>query len=436
MKNQKTKKIFWKIFRPIAVLLVLFAIASFAFNYFSIDRFVKIHAEESITEAFNDIKKQLNDFKNSGAKDFTLKESSNLISKGNDTKVFVYDKDYKDLAIFDNSVYKDSEMTSFISSLLMNYELEENTLTTINFNNREYLANTYEASSGLNINERYFVVVQDMTEKTVLLQEGLRNMLLMQIIILLFAVFTVYRIAIDLSKPITELSEESNKYIVGKGVTISEKQIDITEVESLRSTLYNMQKKIDEEDKRKNTIYENVAHDLRTPLVSILGYADGIKSGIVKDTKKACDVIIKTGNQLKEMIENILILSRFDNETYTPTYEDIELISLLKEQIDLIKIIDNNKKISLVYNDKNITKKLESEYKLLTINTDKKLLTRIIQNLLSNAIKYSNSEITVAVVAKPTKPFETLKQQSTEINITNDGPTLNKKNLNNIFTRY
>ena len=162
--------------------------------------------------------------------------------------------------------------------------------------------------------------------------------------------------------------------------------------------------------------------------MSILGYADGLKSGIIKDKKKACDVIIKTGNQLKEMIENILILSRFDNETYVSTYEDVKLVEFLMEQIELTKVIDNNKKIDLVINSKKITSANNlSKYDNLIVNTDKKLLTRIIQNLLSNAIKYAESKIIVSADNKNKK---------TIISIFNDGVGINKKDLKNIFTRY
>ena len=327
------------------------------------------------------------------------------------------------VAIFDNSVYINSEMTNFISTLLMNYELEENVLTTINFNGREYLANTYVASDSLNIDEKYFVVIQDLTEKKAYIKNSLQSVILIQMILLLIAVLIVYKVAKDISTPITNLAEDSEKYVVGKGVTISEKNIDIEEVETLRNTLYDMQQNIDKESKRKNTIYENVAHDLRTPLVSILGYADGLKSGIIKDQKKACDIIIKTGNQLKEMIENILMLSRFDNDTYKPTYENIDLLDFISEQVELMKVIDSDKKLII-----------KSELDNARIYTDRKLLIRIIQNILSNAIKYANSTVTITL--SKSKHKNRSGEPQFIISISDDGDGISEKDVNNIFSRY
>lgn len=411
MKNHKTKKIFIKIFVPIASILIIFAIVSFAYNYISIDRFVKDNAKEKIIEAFDEVKRQLDDFEKSDAETFALQASESLLNQDNNTRVYVYDDNFKEVALFDNTIYIDKEMTSFLSDLLSNYELEEDVLTTIEFNDREYLANTYVTGNDLKIAEKYFVVVQDLTEKTRLIKESLSNIIAIQVLMLILAVIIVYKIALDLSKPIIKLSDESGRYVVGKGITIDEEVTDIREVESLRDTLYKMQEKIEADDKRKSTIYENVAHDLRTPLVSILGYADGLKSGIIKNKNKACDVIIRTGNQLKEMIENILVLSRFDNETYKSVREEVNVNDLIREQVEMVKLIDSEKKVS--FEEKNE----------VVINTDKKLITRIIQNLLSNAIKYAKSSVVVNL-------------SKNVIKITDDGEGISRKDINNIFRRY
>lgn len=417
--HKKTHKIFWKIFLPTVQIIILFAVVSFAYNYFSTDKFVKGNAKDAITEALVDINNQLQQFSYLQDEPFILNASKELLNQGSSTKVYVYDEDFNEITIFNNTFYQNQELTHFISSLLQNYELDEDVFTNIRLHNVHYLANAYVTPNDINIKEKYFVVLQDLTDKTLLIRESLRNIIVIQIIILLIAIFTIYRIARDLSKPIINLSAESSAYVVGKGITIDENASDISEIETLRSSLYNMQEKINAEDKRKNTIYENVAHDLRTPLVSILGYADGLKTGIIKDKKKACDVIIKTGNQLKEMIENILILSRFDNETYKGVFEDINLIDLINEQIEVIKIINRDIKISLITDEDNE----------IIINSDKKLITRIIQNLLSNAIKYAKSEIIINV--KKSKANSSL-----DISITDDGDGIKKKDLQNIFTRY
>ncbi len=417
--RKKQRKIFGKIFWPIVSILVLFAIVTLLFNYFSVDRFVKENAKEKLEVAYNDVREQIRNFVASSDKDFKLMPSENLVNQSNNTKVYVFDDNYKEVALFDNTIYIDSEMTSFLADLLINFELEEGVLTTIRFNGREYLANTYEANSNLNISEKYFVIVQDLTDKTLLLRENSKNMLIVQILILMLTVLIVFIVARDLSKPLIKLSKESEEYIIGKGITIDADKMTIEELEILRESLYNMQQKIDEENNRKNTIYENVAHDLRTPLVSILGYADGLKNGIIKDKNKACDVILRTGNQLKEMIENILVLSRFDNDTYKSNKEEIDLIDLINEQVEMVKAIDESKKV-MFENDL-----ADSE----VIFSDRKLIIRIVQNLLSNAIKYAKEKVII-------KLSNVTGKTAYKIIVADDGEGIDENNIENIFTRY
>ena len=429
--SRKSKKIFSKIFWPIVQIVVIFAVATFLINYFSIDRFVKDNAKEKLNEAYNDVVGQIDDFKISGENAFTLKPSEHLVNQSNNTQVYVFDKDYNEVLLFDNNIYIDREMLSFLSSLLSDYELEEGVLTNITFNQKEYIANTYVTSDSLNIREKYFVVIQELTGKSNLLRESSRQLFLIQLIVLALVILTVYLVARDLSKPIIKLSKDSEEYVIGKGVTIGNESITTTELESLRLSLTNMQKKIDEESNRKNTIYENVAHDLRTPLVSILGYADGLKSGIIKDKNKACDVILRTGNQLKEMIENILVLSRFDNDTYKGNTEELSLVDLISEQVETVKVIDESKKV--------IFENLLDDEGLVI--SDRKLLVRIIQNLLSNGIKYAKSKVIINIMDMGSKSMQTIStpidgSYKYVISIADDGKGIDTKNLQNIFTRY
>lgn len=429
--SRKSKKIFSKIFWPIVQIVVIFAVATFLINYFSIDRFVKDNAKEKLNEAYNDVVSQIDNFKISGENTFTLKPSEHLVNQSNNTQVYVFDKDYNEVLLFDNNIYIDRDMLSFLSSLLSDYELEEGVLTNITFNQKEYIANTYVTSDTLNIREKYFVVIQELTGKSNLLRESSRQLFLIQLIVLVLVILTVYLVARDLSKPIIKLSKDSEEYVIGKGVTIGNESITTTELESLRLSLANMQKKIDEESNRKNTIYENVAHDLRTPLVSILGYADGLKSGIIKDKNKACDVILRTGNQLKEMIENILVLSRFDNDTYKGNTEELSLVDLISEQVETVKVIDESKKVIFenVLDDEGL------------VISDRKLLVRIIQNLLSNGIKYAKSKVIINIMDMGSKSMQTISTPIDSsykyvISIADDGKGIDTKNLQNIFTRY
>lgn len=401
---KKNKSIFTKIFLPIAIIIVLFAIISIYYAYYFIDINVKNDARIKIEDQYNEL--------------LYLDINNKLLhmQEIEGSTIVLFNDTYEFIKYYDDDKRAENNLIDFISGLLLNYELNSDIITTIKFENKEYLAKAYQTNSKSLFEAKYIVILQSLSNKKELIKRSLRNILIIYGFLQIILLIVTYMIAKDISIPLKRLSVDSNRFTIGNEITISNKKIGIKEVESLRETLQKMQKSINEEDKEKNIIYENVAHDLRTPLVSILGYADGIRTGIVKDTKKAANIIIKTGNQLKMLVENILLLSRFQNKTYEKSIEEYEMDFLLNEQIEQVKFIDTDKNI--IFNKSNDT---------IKICIDKKIFERIMQNLLSNAIRHANKNITIS-----------LHKEKNEIRIVvnNDGNVLSEDVKEHLFERY
>lgn len=403
----KSKSIYRKILFPIIQIFLFFVVITFAAQYFYIDKYVKDSAKNKISQIYTSLNENI---ENIDTKNELL---SSLVKDSNGTSIFVYDEN-------NNEVLKvgdagNEKLSTYIKNLLDDYELEDGIVTIIRFDKKEYLARMCENYLLKDEGHKYYVIIQELTEKAVYIKSALKNLILLYIVLLIIVLITVTFIARQISKPIIKLAKESEQFVIGKDLTISRNNIDIVEVESLKKSLINMQEKINEDDKKQKKTYENISHDLRTPLVSIIGYADALRTGIIKDKKKAGNIIFNTGNQLKEMVENILVLSRLDNGTYEVKKEEINIEELLQQQIELLNIIDTNKNIEVdIKSDK-------------VINTDRRLFTRIIQNLLANAIKYSDKKIIIKTYEKKKKIF---------IEIENDGKEIGKEDLKHLFDRY
>lgn len=403
----KNKSIYKKILFPIVQMFLLFIILSFVVQYFYIDKYVKNSAKEKVSQIYTSLNENLKNSENNQQK---LK---NLIKDSNGTSIYVYDEELEEILKVGNN--GNEELSNFIKELLFNFELEEGAITLVRFDKKEYLARMYENYSLNNNKNQYYIIIQELTEKSIFIKEALKDLIIIYIILLILVLITVAIIARQISKPIIKLANESEKFVVGNEPTITREKINIEEVETLKKSIISMQERINEDDKKQKKTYENISHDLRTPLVSIIGYADALRTGILKDNKKAGDVIFNTGNQLKEMVENILILSRLDNGTYKEKKEKINIFELLQQQIELLNIIDTKKEIDVdIKNEKNII-------------TDKRLLTRIIQNLLANAIKYSEKKVSIKVYEENEKYF---------IEVFNDGKEIQKEDLEHLFDRY
>jgi two-component system sensor histidine kinase VicK len=138
------------------------------------------------------------------------------------------------------------------------------------------------------------------------------------------------------------------------------------------------------------------AHELRSPIQPILGLAEILRSRKEKETEKQDEllaIIIRNAKRLKELTENILDITRIENQSLNLHKEVINVDDLILKTLEDIKSQTNYKKsIRLIYDDS----KKESSSPLL-VEADRERLIQVISNLLSNAIKFTKEEGTITV---------------------------------------
>ena len=138
------------------------------------------------------------------------------------------------------------------------------------------------------------------------------------------------------------------------------------------------------------------AHELRSPIQPILGLAEILRSRKERETKKQDElltIIIRNAKRLQELTENILDITRIENQSLNLHKEVINVDDLILKTLEDIKSQTNYKKsIRLIYDDS----KKESSSPLL-VEADRGRLIQVISNLLSNAIKFTKEEGTITV---------------------------------------
>lgn len=146
-------------------------------------------------------------------------------------------------------------------------------------------------------------------------------------------------------------------------------------------------------EKHRQEFTANVSHELKTPLQSIIGSAELMENGIVKDedVPRFVGRIRKEASRLVTLIDDIIRLSQMD-EGIEMQYEDVSLFALSEEICDTLSDAAKMKNVSLqVTGDDGV------------INGVRRLLYEVVYNLCDNAIKYSNlgGSVKVSVVQKP-----------------------------------
>jgi two-component system sensor histidine kinase VicK len=138
------------------------------------------------------------------------------------------------------------------------------------------------------------------------------------------------------------------------------------------------------------------AHELRSPIQPILGLAEILRSRKEKETEKQDEllaIIIRNAKRLKELTENLLDITRIENQSLNLHKEVVNVDDLIIKTLEDIKSQTNYKKsIRLIYDDS----KKESSSPLL-VEADRGRLIQVISNLLSNAIKFTKEEGTITV---------------------------------------
>jgi two-component system, OmpR family, sensor histidine kinase VicK len=162
--------------------------------------------------------------------------------------------------------------------------------------------------------------------------------------------------------------------------------------------------KLSEELKYQENVHRQfinvAAHELRSPIQPILGLAEILRSRKERETNEKQDellaIIIRNAKRLKELTENILDITRIENQSLNLHKEVVNMDELISKALEDIKSQTNYKKsIRLIYDDS----KKESSSPLL-VEADRGRLIQVISNLLNNAIKFTKEEGTITVATE------------------------------------
>ena len=124
----------------------------------------------------------------------------------------------------------------------------------------------------------------------------------------------------------------------------------------------------------------NVSHELKTPLTSISGYAEIMKNGLVRpeDTQLFAERIYKEARRLINLIEDIIKISKLDDESVELEKEDVDLYELSREVISRLLGEANAKKVTMIVQGEHVI-----------YHGIRQILDEMVYNLCENAIKYN-----------------------------------------------
>ncbi|MEA4831367.1 MAG: vancomycin resistance histidine kinase VanS [Oscillospiraceae bacterium] len=194
------------------------------------------------------------------------------------------------------------------------------------------------------------------------------------------------------------------------------------ELNQVRESALRNAKLARDEEQRKNDLIVYLAHDLKTPLTSVIGYLTLLRDepDISQELRaKYTGIALDKAERLEDLINEFFDITRFNLTAITLDYENINLSRMLEQIINEFNPILAEK--GLRWNT--------AVQPNIDISCDPGKLERVFDNLIRNAVNYSYPQTDIRLSML-------LKENNVEIQVCNRGKTIAPEKLNRIFEQF
>ncbi|WP_372995369.1 vancomycin resistance histidine kinase VanS [Lutispora sp.] len=238
------------------------------------------------------------------------------------------------------------------------------------------------------------------------------------VVMLKFSISWFTRYFDEISTGMDKLTEESDDEItLSPELDFMEKKLN-----QIKSNLEKQKKAALDAEQRKNDLVVYLAHDLKTPLTSVIGYLsllDEAPDMPPEQKAKYVGITLEKAYRLEQLINEFFEITRFNLQTIVLNKEKINLLFMLQQMADEFYPIltPQRKQVSINVPDG------------LTLWGDADKLARVFNNILKNAIAYSYENSVIEISAK-------LQDNNIVITFTNQGNPIPQAKLETIFEKF
>lgn len=244
------------------------------------------------------------------------------------------------------------------------------------------------------------------------------TIIVFMVILIRFAISWFTKYFDEVSTGMDKLVEESDDEI-----TLSP-ELDFMEnkLNQIKNHLEKQKKSALDAEQRKNDLVVYLAHDIKTPLTSVIGYLnllDEAPDMPPEQKAKYVGITLEKTYRLEQLINEFFEITRFNLQTIVLNKEKINLPFMLRQMADEFypMLTPQGKQVSVNAPDG------------LTLWGDADKLARVFNNILKNAIAYSYENSVIEISAKQ-------QEKNIIIAFTNQGNPIPKENLETIFERF
>lgn len=182
---------------------------------------------------------------------------------------------------------------------------------------------------------------------------------------------------------ITQTSITQNNTVTGKILIIR----DITESKIAEKELIQSKEKAEEMNRLKSYFLANLSHELRTPMIGILGCSEIISQELENsELKQMADIISKSGKRLLDTLNSLLYLSRIEANETEIDIQEVEIGEIIKETYETFQALAEKENLKLM---------LDLQKDRVLAKVDGELFKEAVYHLVRNAIEFTNQGVII-----------------------------------------
>jgi PAS domain S-box-containing protein len=196
---------------------------------------------------------------------------------------------------------------------------------------------------------------------------------------------------------------------------------DITELEQAKGLIEHLK----EVDKLKDDFLNIAAHELKTPLTSILALSEMMKEGKLSSSspeyQKYVTIIYDEGTRLTSTVRGLLTVTRYESGREITRIESFNLAAFISSLLPSLNIMAAKRRAKVVIDIKNMD---------IVMKSDKEKISNVVYNFVDNAVKYGRDGQTITIsVAEP-------KKEWVSVEVTDQGEGIPEELQKRLFAKF
>ena len=254
------------------------------------------------------------------------------------------------------------------------------------------------------------------------LNENLGKIVLLAAGVLVLSGIVLFVFVRSAFRPLKQLETAAGSIAEGNYTAKVEEKSGDRELREVSRAFNVMAEQLRGVEENRREFVANVSHELRSPITSIRGFAEGMADGVIppEEQPKYLRLVAGESRRLSELVDDLLILSRLERDDAKPEYSVFDINEMLRRAVIRRMNDVESKKIDI---------SCEFEEDVCYVRADSDRIEQVVINLLDNAVKFTPEGGRITLESA-------VRGKTAEITVRDNGSGVAEEDRDRIFDRF